>query len=259
MCVAGDRVMWQNAGVDDEAKVRSVPRTARERARAEITGEILAAARRHLATDGASALSLRAIARDLGMASSAVYRYVASRDELLTRLIIDAYDSLGAAAEAAESLVARDDLGGRWSAVCRAVRGWALAHPNEYALIYGSPVPGYVAPPDTVAPASRVANLLVRILVDATVSGSLRSTITADQVSAEDRSALAPIRSFVGAEVPDALVQRGLMAWSALYGTVSFELFGQLHNVVGEEPGDREAYFAECVRRWAQQIGIAEV
>ena len=152
--------------------------------------------------------------------------------------------------------MARDDLGGRWSAVCRAVRGWALAHPNEYALIYGSPVPGYVAPPDTVAPASRVANLLVRILVDATVSG-LASTIAADQVPAEDRSALAPIRSFIGVEVPDALIQRGLMAWTALYGTVSFELFGQLHNVVGEEPGDREAYFAECVRRWAQQIGIA--
>jgi hypothetical protein len=57
--------------------------------------------------------------------------------------------------------------------------------------------------------------------------------------------------------VPDALIQRGLMAWAAQYGTVSFELFGQLHNVVGEEPGDREAFFAECVRRWAQQIGIA--
>lgn len=249
--------MWQNAGVNDEARARSVPRTARERARAEITGEILAAARGRLATDGAPALSLRAIARDLGMASSAVYRYVASRDELLTRLIIDAYDSLGAAAEEAERPVARDDLGGRWSAVCWAVRGWALAHPNEYALIYGSPVPGYVAPPDTVAPASRVANLLVRILVDATVSGQLRPAISADRVPAEDRAALAPIRSFVRVEVPDPLIQRGLMAWSALYGTVSFELFGQLHNVVDEKPGDREAYFAECIRRWAEQIGIA--
>ena len=81
----------------------SAPRTARERARAEITAEILDAARGYLATDGAPALSLRAIARDLGMASSALYRYFSSRDELLTRLIIDAYDSLGAAAEAAEA------------------------------------------------------------------------------------------------------------------------------------------------------------
>jgi AcrR family transcriptional regulator len=249
--------MWHDRRMNVEARTPSVPRTARERARTEITREILEAARRHLATEGAPALSLRAIARDLGMASSAVYRYVASRDELLTRLIIAAYNSLGAAAEAAEAGASRDDLAARWSAVCQAVRGWALANPNEYALIYGSPVPGYVAPPDTIAPASRVANLLVRILVDATVGGTLAPTVTEDQVAAEDRAALAPVRSFIAVEVPDALIQRGLMAWTALYGTVSFELFGQLHNVVGEEPGDREAYFAECVRRLAQQVGIA--
>src|SRR5215467_9079408 len=117
--------------------VPSVPRTARERARAEITAELLDAGRRHLATEGAAALSLRAIARDLGMASSAVYRYVASRDDLLTRLIIDAYNSLGSAAESAESPVDRADLAGRWSAVCHAARSWALANPNEWALIYG--------------------------------------------------------------------------------------------------------------------------
>ena len=235
----------------------SVPRTARERARAEIAHEILDAARQHLATDGAAALSLRAIARDLGMASSAVYRYVASRDELLTRLIIDAYDALGAAAEAAEGAAARDDLAGRWTAVGTSVRTWALANPNEYALIYGSPVPGYVAPPDTIAPATRVSSLLVRILVDAAAAGRVVPAVVEDTVGAADRSALSPIREFIGVALPDALIQRGLMAWAALYGTVSFELFGQLHNVVGEAPGDREAFFAECVRRWSQQVGIA--
>ncbi len=94
----------------------SALRAARKRARAEITRQVLDAARRHLATDGASSLSLRAIARELGTSSSAVYRYVASRDELLTRLIVAAYDALGAAAETAEAAVARDDLAGRWSA-----------------------------------------------------------------------------------------------------------------------------------------------
>jgi hypothetical protein len=57
--------------------------------------------------------------------------------------------------------------------------------------------------------------------------------------------------------VPDALLHQGLMAWAALFGTVSFELFGQLHGIVGEQPGDREAYFAESVRRWAAHVGIA--
>src|SRR6478735_5550022 len=149
----------------------SAPRTARERARAEITAEILDAARGYLATDGAPALSLRAIARDLGMASSALYRYFKSRDELLTRLIIDAYDALGAAAEVAEATVDRNDLAGRFAATCTAVRDWSLAHPNEYALIYGSPVPGYAAPADTVRPASRVTTLLLRIIVEAAAAG----------------------------------------------------------------------------------------
>lgn len=242
----------------DTAEVRaSVPRTARERARAEITREILEEARRHLAAEGAPSLSLRAIARDLGMASSALYRYVASRDELLTKLIIEAYDSLGAAAETSEAAMARDDLFGRWSAVCNAVRGWALANPNEYALVYGSPVPGYVAPPDTIAPATRVSVLLVRILVDAVVGGRLATGITQDEVPSDVEAALGPIRSFIPVEVPDALIQRGLMAWTALFGTVSFELFGQLHQVVDEKPGDREAFFMECARRWARQVGIA--
>ena len=144
----------------------SVLRAVRERSRAEITRQILDTARRHLATDGASGLSLRAIARELGMSPSAVYGYVASRDELLTRLIVAAYDTLGAAAEIQEAAVDREDLAGRWAAACDAVRAWALANPNEYALIYGTPVPGYIAPAATIAPAARVSSVLLGILRD---------------------------------------------------------------------------------------------
>jgi AcrR family transcriptional regulator len=234
----------------------SVLRAARERSRAEITRQILDTARRHLATEGASGLSLRAIARELGASSSAVYRYVASRDELLTRLIVASYDALGAAAEAQEAAVARADLAGRWSAVCGAVRDWALANPNEYAQIYGTPVPGYIAPPATIAPAARVSTVLLGILADA-AAGRLTPAIAEDDLPPNERKALAPVRSTVGPEVPDALLQRGLMAWAALFGTVSADLFGQLHGIVGEQPGDREAFFAESVRRWAVQVGIA--
>lgn len=233
----------------------SLPRTARERARAEITREILDAARGYLATDGAPALSLRAIARDLGMASSALYRYFKSRDELLTRLIVDAYDSLGAAAEAAEAPVDRNDLPARFTAICHAVRAWALTHPNEYALIYGSPVPGYVAPPDTVAPATRVTTLLMWIIIDATAQGRVP---VADQQAddATAAAALAPIRSYLPPGIPAPLIQRALMVWTGLFGAVSFELYGQLHQVVAEDPADRAAFFADCVRHWIQFIDL---
>jgi AcrR family transcriptional regulator len=234
----------------------SAPRTARERARAEITAEILDAARGYLATDGAPALSLRAIARDLGMASSALYRYFKSRDELLTRLIIDAYDSLGAAAEASEATIDRIDLAGRFTAICEAVRAWALAHPNEYALIYGSPVPGYVAPADTVPPATRVTALLLWIIIDAAAAGRVSAADTRDAEGEPLAAALAPIRSYLPPGIPAPLVQRALMVWTNLFGVISFELYGQLHQVVGENRGDRDIFFAECIRRWIHFTAI---
>lgn len=232
----------------------SAPRTARERARAEITREILDAARGYLATDGAPALSLRAIARDLGMASSAVYRYFKSRDELLTRLIIEAYDSLGEAAEGREKPIDRNDLAARFTAICEAVRAWALSHPNEYALIYGSPVPGYAAPADTVRPASRVTILLLTIVVEAATAGRVPAADAHD--ARMPATVIAPILSYLPPGIPAPLVQRALMVWTGLFGVVSFELYGQLHQVVGEEPGDRDAFFAECVRRWIDFTGI---
>src|SRR5436305_8683707 len=112
----------------------------RARVRAELTREIAEVARRHLASAGAAALSLRAVAREMGMASSAVYRYFPSRDDLLTTLIVEAYDAIGEAAEAADAAAPAADLRGRLRAVFRATREWALAHPHEYALVYGSPV-----------------------------------------------------------------------------------------------------------------------
>lgn len=150
----------------------STIRGARERARIEVTAAIKDEARKQLAADGAARLSLRAVARELGMVSSALYRYFPSRDELLTALIVDAYDAVGEAAEAADrascagpSASARHLA--RWTAVARAVRDWALAHPHEYGLIYGSPVPGYTAPQATVGPASRVGFVLIAIVGDA--------------------------------------------------------------------------------------------
>src|SRR3954447_26089069 len=149
------------------------PHTARARARAELTHEIKAAARRHLAAEGAQRLSLRAVAREVGMVSSAVYRYFPSRDDLLTALIVDAYNAVGDVAE--RGLSARGPAGvvPRWVRVSTAIRTWALAHPHEYALIYGSPVPGYAAPVDTIDPAARVPLALIRIVVDGVESGEI--------------------------------------------------------------------------------------
>ncbi|WP_198949990.1 TetR/AcrR family transcriptional regulator [Kineosporia sp. A_224] len=220
----------------------------RARARVELTRAIVETARRHLAQDGPANLSLRAVARELGMVSSAVYRYVPSRDDLLTLLIIEAYDALGAAAEKAEAKVPRTDLDGRFVAVGRAVRTWAIEHPHEYALIYGSPVPGYAAPQDTIAPATRVPAILIGVLADAVAAG-VYDPAAAPEVPAAVRRSLGPVRAAIPDVVPDDLVVRGIMAWSTLLGLVSMEQFGQFHNVLAEAASQREAFFTEALRR----------
>jgi AcrR family transcriptional regulator len=224
----------------------------RARVRAEMTDEIKAAARRHLAADGAN-LSLRAVAREMGMVSSAIYRYFASRDELLTALIVDAYDALGAAAERAEAAVDRADLLGRWLATCRAVREWALENPHEYALIYGSPVPGYAAPQDTVPPASRVPVLISAILRDGFAAGKLPAE-RGEPVPGSLHPDLTALVEETAAEVPPSLMARGMTTWIQLFGAVSFELFGQLNNVVEE----RTTFFEYQMRSVARLLGLPD-
>src|SRR4051794_494322 len=197
--------------------------SARERVRAELTAEITDAARRQLAEVGAAALSLRAVAREVGMVSSAVYRYFPSRDDLLTRLIIEGYDALGAAAEAADDPSAGPMS--RWLTVCRAVRTWALAHPHEYALLYGSPVPGYRAPQDTIPAAARVGLVLGRILGDAAKAGELPDG-TGKRETALLSDATVEVLGGEHPAIDEAVRVRALLAWSSLYGTISFELFG---------------------------------
>jgi AcrR family transcriptional regulator len=196
-----------------------------------MTSEIKAVARQHLETDGAN-LSLRAVARDMGMVSSALYRYFASRDQLLTALILDAYNALGTAVEAADAAVVdRGDLRRRWLAAAHAIRDWALARPAEYALLYGSPVPGYAAPPDTIAAASRTAVVLVRILADGHAAGAIAAPAAPRLVRAV-RTDLARARDQISPGLPEELLALGMTGWLQLFGTVSFELFGQLNNVI---------------------------
>lgn len=228
--------------------------TSREQARTDMQQAILRAAREQLADVGPAALSLRAVARDLDVVSSAVYRYVPSRDALLTLLIIEAYNDLGAFAEAAEAKAPRGDLQARFVATCSAVRTWALDHPHEYALIFGSPVPGYEAPQDTIGPASRIPLLLTNILRDRETPFT-RADATETRLA---KSAIAPLRAGLGSDVPDALLARGLTSWLALFGAVSMELFGHLHNVVADSPSTRKRFFELEMRNLAAGLGLID-
>ncbi|WP_369167087.1 TetR/AcrR family transcriptional regulator [Streptomyces sp. R28] len=236
----------------------STAQGARARARREVTAAIKDEARRQLAAEGAAKLSLRAVARELGMVSSALYRYFPSRDDLLTALIIDAYDSLGESAEAAHRKAAAARPVQRWTAVAEAVRDWALRHPHEYALIYGSPVPGYTAPDTTVPPASRVGLVFIGILRDAhRASGSdsgSGSGLSEPPLPAELRPEAERMATDLAPDLPPANVAALVASWAELFGLVGFELFGQFNRVVE----DRETFFRHAVGRLAHGVGLGD-
>lgn len=228
--------------------------TARNRAREQITADITEEARRQLAVSGAAALSLRSVARALGMVSSAVYRYVPSRDELLTRLIVEAYDSLGAAAEEVLEATDGDAPTERLVLVAHAIRDWAIAHRHEYALLYGSPVPGYAAPQTTVESGIRPSLALLRVVADAKRSRQFRTRRrSGPSVISEGLAAdFAELRSNVDLEVGDETVLDVLMGWTQLFGLISFELFGQTRGVISQH---RDMYEASA-RRMASHVGL---
>jgi AcrR family transcriptional regulator len=218
------------------APLTAAPLTARAIARRELTAAIVSSARRQVAEIGPAQLSVRAVSRDLGMASSAVYRYFPSRDELLTELLVIIYSELAELLEAADAGCERTDLARRWRVLGSTLRGWAVSAPHEYALLYGSPVPGYAAPEATVAPSARVTGVLVGLARD----------LDADLAAAGPRtSAFADFRVAAGVDLSDEAILRAVTAWGGLLGAISLELFGHLHRAVT----DYDAHFALVLER----------
>jgi len=187
------------------------PTTPRERYRAQVRTEIKEHAWQQIATAGASALSLNAIARQMGMSGPALYRYFANRDDLITELIRDAYRSFADTARAAA------DDGADLAALAHTLRDWALADPHRYLLIYGTPVPGYHAPDDI----TEIAAEIMAVLLDA--SAAVPSDGTATPLDAH----LAEHRRWAGEHpAPPAVLRRALAFWTRLHGVLSLELAG---------------------------------
>lgn len=210
----------------------------RDEARQRTTAAIMAAARREIAEHGAGGLSMRAIAREVGMVSSAVYRYFPTREALLTAMIIESYGSL---AQALSQVSARTPARS-WTRLATALREWARSTPHEFQLIYGTPVPGYQAPPETVPAAAAVATPFLRIGEYASVEGFRSRRLTAQMGTVAD---LVPgLQRSVAAAV--------LAELAALVGVVSLELSG--HLVGSADPADH--LYDALVQRQVATLGL---
>ena len=207
----------------------------RQDSREQIEQKIVELGRRHLVDHGAAGLSLRAIARDLGMVSSAVYRYVSSRDELLTLLLVDGYADLADTVDRA-----RDSAANAWSdeviAIAQAARRWAVAHPARWALLYGSPVPGYHAPAErTVAVGTRVVQAIFETVGAGIATGDIKLT---DDVAPQPMSSdFERLRQEFGFPGDDHVIAKCFLLWAGLVGAISLEVFGQYGADTLTDPG----------------------
>ncbi|KUL36082.1 TetR family transcriptional regulator [Streptomyces sp. NRRL F-4489] len=218
------------------------------------SAEIKAAARGLLDSLGAGGLTLEAVAGAAGLGVAAVEAVFPDRDALLTALVIDAYNASGAAMEDADRAAreAGAGAGARLLAVTRALRAWSFAHTGEFTLIYGSPVPGYHAPPETVPPASRTPGVL---------AGIVRAALEAGELTPPPRALPGPplllpeaVELFGG--LPEApfgdLIERGIVLWSNLIGLLVFQVFSRTHDSVRDE----SAFFDYAIAVAAEGIGL---
>ena len=203
--------------------------TPRERYRAQVSAEIKQRAWGQIASAGVSALSLNAIAKQMGLSGPALYRYYAGRDELITELIGDAYRSLADALRDARGDVGDAD-GGSPAVLARALRSWALEDPQRYLLLYGTPIPGYHAPDGITGIAAEIMSLLL----DAFAALPAAAPTPAVERLTED---LAAHRAWAGDHpAPADTLRRALTCWTRLHGVISLQVAGHFTGM-GFDPG----------------------
>jgi AcrR family transcriptional regulator len=218
--------------------------TRRARVRRQTLRELEQAALAEVREHGPVGLSLRSVARRMGMSPAGLYRYVDSREALLTLLIAEGYEDLGHHLEVAlgapadhapvaarpapdPPLVAgpSEDAADRLRAVSLAYRHWSVTHVNEFGLLFGDPIPGYAAPAGgpTVAGMNRVGRALAMPMLEAWRAGRLRGhpALATEELARQ----LAPMSELAG-ELPGEVAARLLLAWGRLHGQVSLEVFG---------------------------------
>ena len=204
--------------------------TPRQRARIETEAQITAIGNRMIDDEGVDGLSLRAIARELGVVSSAVYRYVKSRDELLTILIRDAFTQIADAVD--EALAGERSV----QVLALAMLDWSRTYPNRWALIYGTPIDGYEAPrEETVVPGTRIMVALASLVAESATgteaangAGAARGAQSAE---AQELSAtLEPLRQGLdelGLDYEDSVILETITIWVAVIGLINGLRFGQ--------------------------------
>lgn len=197
-----------------------------------------------LSEAGAGKISLNEIARSLGMTGPGLFRYVQSRNDLLTELVVDAYTDLGDALWETVTETVNQPVADRLRSHAAVYRTWALANPHRYALLFGSPVPGYVAPADLTQPAA------IRALASTFAISAGRSNAEEDPT---DDPLAAALRAWAtDHDLPPLTfgwLRQGILGWTRLHGILSLELEGQFRSGLPDPAVIYDSEVEELIRQ----------
>ena len=213
----------------------SLPLTRREHRHQATREEIMEVARKHIAEQGAAALSLREIARQMRLTAPALYRYFKDRDDLVTALIVTAFRSFADTLQAARDRQPTDDYAGQFFAIALAYRRWAYAHPQDYMLIFGTPIPNYKAPFEITQPeAKRGMDVLIDALDAADQAGRLKPGSVYAKPSPALQTQLCRWRKDFGYNASTTVLYLAVVSWSRLHGWLSLEIENHLEPFLGD-------------------------
>jgi AcrR family transcriptional regulator len=230
-----------------------MPRVRDEATYEEMQAQIKAIARQQMATEGTAAVSLRGIARALDVTAPALYRYYASADDLITALIADGFNSLGDAQEATAAQMADAPVQARLLALLMAYRAWALDHAVDFQLIYGNPIPGYVAPREITVPAVvRTFVPIVTAMNDALANGALIPQPPYDAIPPQVEAHEQALISAADYPIPTLSYHLSMIVWSQLHGIIMLELY----NHIGANVGDVETFYSSSLRALLVSMGL---
>jgi AcrR family transcriptional regulator len=231
-----------------------MPRVRDEAGFDEMQVNIKALARQQMAEGGTASISLRGIARALDLTAPALYRYYPSAEDLITALIVDGFNGLADTLEAAEAESEGQPLQTRLMSVLMAYRAWALAHPTDFQLIYGNPIPGYVAPADVTVPAVvRTFIPSVRLVELALRSGVLRPQAPYDRIPPQIEAHEAALIAHAGYPIQTLSYHLVMILWSQMHGIIMLELY---HHI-GPNVADVEAFYCTTLHNLLAAMGLS--
>lgn len=208
--------------------------TRRERLREATREEILGTAWKQVAEQGVASLSLRAIAREMGITAPGLYRYYASRDDLVTVLIVEAFNSFSVALETSRDACKLDDHVARFRAVCNAYFHWALSNPQKYALIFGTPVSGYVLDQRAGPAAQRGFLVLQNVIGEAHAAGKISGDAVTVRLPAALKTQYEMLKKY-GMPYTPIVTHLALSTWSMIHGMASLYLYGYFSGFLADQ------------------------